>query len=50
MKIKEDYHFAKGQLISKRFFGVVNFLKKTNKNTSPTNKNELIRSFFGGNP
>ena len=38
---------AKGQLISKRFLEVVDFLKKTNENTSHTSKNELIRSFFG---
>ena len=39
----------KGQLISKRFFGVVDFLQKTNKNMSYSSKNEFIRSFFGGN-
>ena len=39
----------KGQLISKRNFGVIDFLQKTNENTSHTSINELIRSFFGGN-
>ena len=39
----------KGQLISKWFFGVVDFLKKTNENKSHSSKNEFIRSFFGGN-
>ena len=39
----------KGQLISKRFFGIADFLQKTNENTSHTSKNELISSFFGGN-
>ena len=39
----------KGQLISKRFFEVVDFLQKTNENNSHSSKNEFIRSFFGGN-
>ena len=39
----------KGQVISKWFLEVVNFLKKTNENKSLSSKNELIRSFFGGN-
>ena len=39
----------KGQLISKWFFGVVDFLQKTNENKSHSSKSELIRSFFGGN-
>ena len=39
----------KGHLISKWFFEVVDFLQKTNENTSHTSKNEFIRSFFGGN-
>ena len=39
----------KGQLISKWFFGVVDFLQKTNKNKSHTMKNEFIHSFFGEN-
>ena len=39
----------KGQLISKWFFEVVDFLQKTNENTSHSSKNEFIRSFFGGN-
>ena len=37
---------GKGQLISKWFFGVIDFLQKTNKNNSHTSKNEFIRSFF----
>ena len=40
------YH-SKGQLISNCPFDVFNFFLKTNKNTSHTNKNEFIRSFFG---
>ena len=39
----------KGQLISKRFFEVVDFLQKMNENNSHTSKNELFHSFFGGN-
>ena len=39
----------KGQLISKWFFGVVDFLQKTNENKSHSSKVEFIRSFFGGN-
>ena len=39
----------KGQLISKWFFEVVDFLQKMNENNSHTSKNEFIRSFFGGN-
>ena len=39
----------KGQLISKCFFEVVDFLQKMNENKSHTNKNEFIHSFFGGN-
>ena len=38
---------SKGQLISKWFFGIIDFLQKTNENTSHTSKNEFIRSFFG---
>ena len=37
----------KGQMISKRLFGVFNFFQKTNKNTSHSSKNEFIRLFFG---
>ena len=37
----------KGQIISKCFFGVFNFLQKTNENTSHTSKNKFICSFFG---
>ena len=40
---------SKGQLISKRFFEVVDSLQKTNENKSHTCKNEFVRSFFGGN-
>ena len=39
----------KCQLISKWFFGVVDFLQNTNENKSHTSKNEFIRSFFGEN-
>ena len=39
----------KGQLISKWFLGVVDFLQKTNENKSHCSKVEFIRSFFGGN-
>ena len=46
---KLSFYLPKGQLISKRFFGVVDFLQKTNENMSHTSKNELIRSFFWGN-
>ena len=41
--------FFKGQLISKRFFEVIDFLQKTKENKSHTSKNDFIRSFFGGN-
>ena len=44
-----NYVNSKGQLISKRFFEVVDFLRKMNKNKSHTSKNEFFRSFFGGN-
>ena len=37
----------KGQIISKCFFGVFNFLQKTNENTSHTSKNKFICSLFG---
>ena len=40
---------TKGQLISKWFLGMVDFLQKTNKNKSFSSKVEFIRSFFGGN-
>ena len=36
----------KGQLISKRFFGVVDFLQKTNENMLHTSKNEFICSYL----
>ena len=39
----------KGQLISKRFFEVLDFLQKTNENNSHSSKNAFIHSFFGGN-
>ena len=39
--------FSKGQLISKWFFGVVDFLQKTNENMSHSSKNKFVRSFFG---
>jgi hypothetical protein len=39
----------KGQLISKRLFGVFNFLQRTNENKSHSSKVEFVRSFFGGN-
>ena len=42
-------NLVKGQLISKWFFEVVDFLQKTNENNSHSSKNEFIRSFFGGN-
>ena len=38
--------FCKGQLISKWFFGVVDFLLKTNKNKSHCSKVEIICSFL----
>ena len=38
---------AKGQLISKRFFEVIDFLQKMNENSSHSSKNEFIRVFFG---
>ena len=37
---------AKGHLISKWFFRVVDFLQKMNENKSHSSKNELIRSFL----
>ena len=40
---------AKGQLISKCFFGVADFLQETNENKSHSSKIEFIRSIFGGN-
>ena len=46
---RENFESTKSQLISKRFFEVVDFLQKTNKNKSHTSKNEFSRSFFGGN-
>ena len=44
---------AKGQLISKWFFGVVDFLQKKNRKQVDlryhSSKVEFVRSFFGGN-
>ena len=37
----------KGQMISKRLFGVFNFFQKTNENTSHSSKNEFISLFSG---
>ena len=37
---------TKGQLISKRFLEVIDFLQKTNKKNSHTSKNESFRSFL----
>ena len=37
---------AKGQVISKGFFGVFNFFQKTNENTSHSSKNEFILRFL----
>ena len=37
---------TKGQIISKRFFVVLNFFQKTNENTSHSGKNEFICSFL----
>ena len=49
-KILRDIKFnPKGQLISNWFFGVVDFLQKTNKNKSHNSKVEFIRLCFGGN-
>ena len=49
-KVANIYFFAKlgpkGQLISKWFFGVVDFLQKMNKNKSLTSKNEFICLFL----
>ena len=48
-KILRDIKFnPKGQLISNWFFGVVDFLQKTNKNKSHSSKVEFFRSFFEG--
>ena len=46
--LQKIYVPFKGHLISKWFFGVVDFLQKTNENKSLSSKNEFIRSFFGG--
>ena len=48
VKLTKNFQ-PKGQLISKWFFGVFNFLQKTNENKSHCSKVEFIRSFFGGN-
>ena len=40
---------TKGQLFSKWFFGIVDFLQKTIENKSHSSKNEFFHSFFGGN-
>ena len=40
---------AKGQLISKCLFGIVNFFQNTNENKSHSSKVEFIRSFFWRN-
>ena len=37
---------SKGQLISKRFFEVDDFLQKMNENNLHSSKNEFIHSFF----
>ena len=44
-----DYAIAKGQLISKRFFGVINFLQKTNELIQLYYNETCFSSFFGGN-
>ena len=50
MNLKKVFvRWSKGELISKWFFEVVNFLQKTNKNNSHRIKNEIICLFFGGN-
>ena len=43
----EKVRKIKGQLISKHFLGVVDFLQKTNKNKWHTSENEFIHLFFG---
>ena len=40
---------TKSQLIPESFFGVFNFLQKTNKNKSHSSKIEFFCLFFGGN-
>ena len=41
--------FAKGQLISKWFFDVFDFLQKPNENKYHSSKVEFVRSFFERN-
>ena len=38
---------VKGQIISKRLFGILEFFQKTNKRIRRSSKNEFVCSFFG---
>ena len=49
LSCNSGYFLSKGQLISKRLFGVFNFLQKTNKNKFHSSKIEFVCSFFEGN-
>ena len=44
--LKKKTYAAKGQLISKWFFEVVNFLQKTNENNSHTSKTNSFVHFL----
>ena len=44
---QEKIKHAKGQIISKCLFGVLNFFQKTKNKKPHTCENEFIRSFFG---
>ena len=41
------FDVTKGQIISKRLFGVLEFSQKTNKRIPCSSKNEFVCSFFG---
>ena len=41
------YRCSKGHVFFEMVFGIIDFLQKTNKNTSYSSKNEFICSFFG---
>ena len=46
----KSLNFPKGQLISKWFFGVIDFLQKMNEQIRLTTMTTCFRSFFGRHP
>ena len=46
-KVYFNEFVAKGQIISKGLFGILEFSPKTNERIRRSSKNEFVRSFFG---